>query len=425
MNILFLSHYFPPEVNAPATRTYEHCKRWVRAGHQVTVVTCNPNHPHGRLYPGFRNSLWHRDEIDGIQVIRLWTFLSANKGFGLRTLNYVLYCLMCILFCWRFGRQDVVVSTSPQFFNGLAGYFVSRLRRLPWVLEIRDLWPESIIAVGAMRDGYVTRLLYRLELFCYRACDLIVPVTDAFKAYIMSRGIAERKIAVIKNGVDCERFSQPDAGSLADVDGLLKSHRLTGKFVAAYVGTHGMAHHLETVLEAAAILKDREDISFLLVGDGAERTRLMALAERRGLHNVVMLGQQPKHYMPALLQSVQASLVVLKKSDTFKSVIPSKMFESLIMAKPIILGVEGESAGLLRAADGGICIEPENAAALAAAVATLADDEAQYHRYSANGPAYVKANFDRNVLAGRYLAHLGTCLQLRPGLVRSSIGRGE
>ncbi|MFZ5602866.1 MAG: glycosyltransferase, partial [Pseudomonadota bacterium] len=170
MKILFLSHYFPPEVNAPATRTFEHCVRWVRQGHEVTVVTCNPNHPRGVLYPGYRNRLWSVEDHNGIRVIRLLTLLSANKGFGLRTLNYIAFMLMCVLLCWRFSRPDVVISTSPQFFNGLAGYCVARLRRARWVLEIRDLWPESIVAVGAMKEGLVTALLYRLELFCYRAC---------------------------------------------------------------------------------------------------------------------------------------------------------------------------------------------------------------------------------------------------------------
>lgn len=399
MKILFLSHYFPPEVNAPATRTYEHCARWVKHGHEVTVVTCNPNHPRGELFPGYRNRWWSVEQQDGIKVIRLLTLLSANKGFGLRTLNYIWFAVMCVLCCWRFRRPDVVISTSPQFFNGLAGYFVARLRRVRWVLEIRDLWPESIVAVGAMKDGFVTRLLYRLELFCYRTCDLIVPVTDSFSDYMVGRGISRDKIRVIKNGVDLTLFSAVDTRPDEELDALFVRHGLEGKFVAAYVGTHGMAHHLETVLEAAQKLRHRNDVAFLLVGDGAERDRLQQMASEMQLPNLVMLGLMPKQKMPALWSKVQLSLILLRKSDTFKSVIPSKLFESFAMNKPIILGVEGESADILRESGAGICIEPEDANALAEAVARMADETALYAGMASCGKDYVMRNFDRDVLA--------------------------
>ncbi len=402
MKILFLSHYFPPEVNAPATRTFEHCARWVRQGHDVTVVTCNPNHPRGVLYPGHRNRLWQVERVEGIQVIRVLTLLSANRGFGLRTLNYVWFMLMCIACCWRFPRPDVVISTSPQFFNGLAGYFVARLRRARWVLEIRDLWPESIVAVGAMKEGFITRILYALELFCYRACDLVVPVTDAFRDYMVGRGVAADKICVIKNGVDLGMFSGAAGGQDSDMDATFAQHNLGGKFVAAYVGTHGMAHHLETILEAAALLRHRTDIAFLLVGDGAERERLLMQAQEQQLPNLVMLEQMPKQKMPSLWQRVQVSLILLKKSDTFKSVIPSKLFESLAMNKPIILGVEGESAAILAESGAGLAIVPEDASALAAAVTRLADDAALYAQMASCGKPFVSQHFDRDALAQRF-----------------------
>lgn len=403
MKILFLSHYFPPEVNAPATRTYEHCSRWVQQGHQVTVVTCNPNHPHGQLYPGYRNRLWQEEQVAGIRVIRLWTFLSANKGFGLRALNYVWFMLACVLLCWRFGRHDVVISTSPQFFNGLAGYVVSRLRRLPWVLEIRDLWPESILAVGAMKESWITRLLYRLELFCYRRCDLVVPVTDSFRDYMIGRGIDPDKILVIKNGVDLNLFSLTQAALDHHMDSLFDLHGLNEKFIAAYVGTHGMAHHLETILEAAEKLRARADVHFVLVGDGAERERLQQLAQKKQLGNVTLLGQLPKSSMPALWSRVHLSLILLRKSDTFKSVIPSKIFESLAMNKVIILGVEGESARLLNDSGCGVCITPEDAAALACEVQSLADDRERHRQLAAGGSDYVREHFDRDRLAQRFV----------------------
>jgi glycosyltransferase involved in cell wall biosynthesis len=401
MRILFLSHYFPPEVNAPASRTFEHCREWAAQGHQVTVVTCAPNHPRGKVYDGYHNRLWQREERDGIQVVRLWTFISANEGFLKRTLNYVSFMVAAILAAPFLPKADVVLTTSPQFFNGLAGYFVSRMKRAPWVLEIRDLWPESILVVGAITNRRVIRFLEWLERFAYRKADHIVPVTDAFRRYMIGKGIPAEKITVVKNGVDLARYrpSPPDPVVRGELG-------LEGKFVASYVGTHGMAHHLETVLEAAALLRHRADIAFLLVGDGAERARLLSMKESAGLDKVVMLPQQPKERIPVLWAASDLSLVLLKKSDLFKTVIPSKIFESMSMERPIVLGVEGEAAEIVDAAGAGVCIEPENAAALAAAVEDLAGDGARREAIGRSARQFVATHFDRRVLAQRYLALL-------------------
>lgn len=397
MRILFLSHYFPPEVNAPASRTHEHCKQWVKDGHEVTVVTCAPNHPRGTVYEGYRNKLFHRDEKDGIKVIRLWTYVTANEGFVKRTLNYVSY-MVAVMFATPFlPKADVVISTSPQFFNGLAGYFVSRTKRIPWVLEIRDLWPESILVVGAIKNKAIIRFLEFLEMFAYRKAERIVPVTDSFKRYMVGKGIAPDKIVVVKNGVDLDFYQA------VPVDNpLSRELGLKGKFVASYFGTHGMAHHLETILEAAQELKAQRDIVFLMVGDGADKARLAAMREEMGLENVMMIGQQSKDKMPLLWGLSNVSLVLLKKSDLFKSVIPSKIFESMAMQKPIILGVEGESREIIEAADSGRCIEPENGKQLAEQVMALYANAALCAKLGANGRKHVAEHFDRTVLARRY-----------------------
>lgn len=398
MRILFLSHYFPPEVNAPASRTFEHCREWVALGHEVTVVTCAPNHPRGEVYDGYRNRLWHVEHHSGIRVIRVWTLIAANEGFLFRTLNYLSFMFSCIAALARLPAADVVVSTSPQFFNGLAGYFVSRLRRIPWVLEIRDLWPESIVAVGAIRARAVIRILEALELFAYRNANLIVPVTDAFKRYMVERGIDPAKIDVVKNGANLG-FYTPQAGNGA---ALRESLGLGDRFVAAYFGTHGMAHHLETLLEAAVQLRQRDDIRILMIGDGAERDRLVAMRESLGLHNVIMLPQQPKERMPELWQVADASLVVLQRSALFRTVIPSKIFESLAMQRPVVLGVEGESEELVTQSGGGVSFEPENAQALAQLLAELADDPERVRAMGVRGREFVVEHFDRTVLAGRF-----------------------
>jgi colanic acid biosynthesis glycosyl transferase WcaI len=408
MKILVLTHYYPPEVNAPASRLSEHARVWAEVGHEVTVVTCVPNHPNGRAYPGYRNRLWQEEERDGVRVIRLWTWLAANEGFLPRISNYVSYLLSVLVWMWRLPKADVVLSTSPQFFCGLAGWLLKRRRR-PWVLEIRDLWPESIVTVGAMKRGAAIKLLEAIERFAYRKADLVVSVTDGFVPHIRERRGAG-PVAVIKNGVDLTTFTTPDAAAETD---FRTAHGLTDKFVAAYVGTHGMAHKLDTVLEAAELLRDRSDIAFLLVGAGAERERLVGEVAARGLSNVVMLGQQPKSAMPGIWAASDAALVLLRRVDTFKTVIPSKMFEAMAMALPMILGVEGEAKALMEAGDAGIAITPESAAELAAAVTRLADDPAFAAQLGESGRSFVAREFDRRVLAERLLGEMQAVVAAR------------
>lgn len=398
MRILALSHYYPPEVNAPASRLSEHARVWHEAGHEVTVVTCAPNHPAGQLYPGYRNRLWQEETIDGIRVIRLWTYLAANEGFLPRIANYLSYLFSLLFWMWRLPRADVVMSTSPQFFCGLAGWFLKRGKR-PWVLEIRDLWPESIVTVGAMKRGAAIRAIEKVEAFAYRKADLVVSVTDGFVPHIRARR-PKGPIAVVKNGVDLSRFASDPAAA----DAFRAENGLTGKFVASYIGTHGMAHGLQAVIAAAERLRNRDDIAFLMVGGGAERETIKAMRDAKGLTNIVMLGQLPKAAMPAVWGASDAALVLLKRVDTFKTVIPSKMFEAMALGVPMILGVEGEAKALMEEGGAGIAITPEDDAELAAAILRLADDRALGRRIGASAQAFVRGQFDREKLARAYLA---------------------
>ena len=201
MRILFLSDNFPPEVNAPASRTFEHCREWVKAGHQVTVITCNPNFPQGKLFAGHTNRLMpRRDTVEGIEVVRVWSYITANEGFAKRVLDYLSFAFTAFLAGLR-ERPDVIVATSPQFFTTLAGAALSMVKNRPWIFEVRDLWPESIAAVGAMKTGALLRWLEKLELALYRHADRVVVVTDAFKRNLAGRGIDPAKIGVVTNGV--------------------------------------------------------------------------------------------------------------------------------------------------------------------------------------------------------------------------------
>lgn len=401
MRILFLSHYFPPEGNAPASRTYALCRRWVALGHQVCVITCTPNAPSGIVYPGYRNRPCQRELVDGIQVVRPWVYLAANRGTWRRILNYISYMLSAtfVALCVRY-RPDVVIATSPQFFCAWAGVFVSRLRRRPLIVEIRDIWPESIVAVGAMGNRRILRLLEWLERRMYAAATHIVTVGEGYRERLIERGVPAERISVIPNGVDRELF-WPRASN----DRLRSDLGLTNAFVCAYVGTIGMAAGLSVVLRAARILKERgrDDIKFLLIGDGARRDELEQEATAGNLTNIVFTGRQNKDRIPDFLSVADSCLVHLRKAKTFRSVLPSKIFEAAAMAKPIILGVQGYAERLVSEFGAGLCIEPDNGSALADAVEALADDRELCAALGRSGHENIVHRFDRDRLAVEYL----------------------
>ena len=396
MHILFLSDNFPPEVNAPASRTFEHCREWVKAGHEVTVITCVPNFPKGTVFDGYRNKLWQSEEVEGIRVIRVWSYITRNEGFAKRILDYVSYMVSASIAALFVRRVDIIIGTSPQFFTICAAYFVATAKRLPWVLELRDIWPESIRAVGAVRESRLLDWLEKLELFLYRKASKIVAVTNAFKTNLIDRGIDGSKISVITNGVDVTRFSP-----MAKDRELEASLNLEGKFVAGYIGTHGLAHGLYTVIDAARLLNkrtDRDAFRILMIGDGASRAQLEARAASEALKNVLFVDSVPKDEVARYWSLLDASIIHLKRSDLFKTVIPSKLFECMGMGIPVLHGVEGESADIVIRTEIGLLFEPENAEMLVKRIVSLHRDAALREKFSRNGPK-AAIQFDRSELA--------------------------
>lgn len=405
MHILFLSDNFPPEVNAPASRTFEHCREWVRAGHQVTVITCAPNFPKGKVFAGYRNRLWQTEEMEGIRIVRVWSYITANEGFGKRILDYMSYMFSAVLAAPWVRGVDVLVGTSPHFFTACAAYLVSRYKRVPFVFELRDLWPESIKAVGAMQDSAVIRFLERMELFLYRKAAAIVSVTYSFKRHLTERGIEPNKIAVVTNGVDSTRFRPQPKDPV-----LVARYGLEGKFVAGYIGTHGMAHALETVLEAAAQLRrmaDGERFRLILLGDGANKQILVEKARAMGLSNVIFIDSVPKEEVARYWSLLDVSIIHLKKTELFTRVIPSKLFECMGMGIPMLYGVAGESAQIVTREGAGLIFEPENVEELCQQLLHIEHDSDLYRRLRRRcleaAPAY-----DRAALALRMLDTLET-----------------
>ena len=400
MHIVLLTHYFPPEVNAPAQRAYDHAKAWTAAGCKVTIVTAAPSHPYGRLYEGYRNETVEQT-VDGLQVLRLRTLLAANAGMAKRSLNYLSYLIAATLHRGRLADADVVVSTSPQLFCGLAGYPVSRRARAPWVLEIRDIWPESIVAVGAARGGLLLGALARLAGWAYRTCDLLVSVSPGFARHFAENGVDASKILLAPNGVDVALTCPPAAP-----DEFPELRKLQGRFIAAYVGTFGLAHGLTTLLETANLLRDDPTIGFVLVGAGAEREKLAKAAAAMALPNLVLLDQQPRERIARLWSLVDASIVHLKDQPVFNTVIPTKLLEGMVMGKPVLLGVRGQARDIVEAADCGVAFTPEDPQACADAVRSLTSDRELAAQKGARGRRYVCEHFDRQAIALRYLEAL-------------------
>lgn len=409
MRILFLSHYFPPEVNAPANRTFEHCRAWAKAGHDVHVVTCVPSHPLGVPFEGHQSGWYRREEASGIHVHRVWTYLAPNQGVLRRTLNYVSFVPSAVWRAVRLGKFDVIVATSPQFFCAVAGYLSGLLKRTPWVFELRDLWPDSVAAVGAVKPGLALRALERLELRMYRHAARVACVTRSFAANLRARGIDPAKLAFVPNGIDPEYWV---GGNIAHARESLGVS--TEQTLVSYVGTIGMAHGLATVLEAAARLRETAPgVRFLVVGAGAELDAIRASAEAQHLSNVQFTGLVPRARARDLLAASDVCLVTLRNSPLFRTVLPSKMFEAMGAGKPVVLAVEGEARQVLDASGAGIGIRPEDARELADAVVTLAASPDLCARMGAAGQSFVAREFNRSDWASKYLSLLSSAASAR------------
>ena len=411
MHILFLTHYFPPEGNAPASRVHEMAKRWVTSGHEVTVITCAPNVPDGVVYEGYKNKWRQTEMVDGIQVIRVWTYLAPNKGTAKRIINFCSY-LFSAVWCGLFKkRPDVMIATSPQFFCGWAGTILRTLRRWPFILEIRDIWPESITAVGANLNPRLIRILEAMERKMYQSAQTIVTVGPGYKEQLIKKNVPEEKLHVITNGICKDTFQAADD----DLE-LRQKYGLEDKLICSFIGTIGMACGLDVVIRAAKLLRDsnQTDIHFMLVGDGAMREALENTCQEEELTNVTLTGRQPKQDMPRFLAMTDICLVHLTKTDLFKTVLPSKIFEACAMRRPIILGVEGNAAELVKEANAGICIEPENELELLEALKRLHADPALRESFGQQGQQHVQAHYDRDQLANDYLEIIQQSITSRP-----------
>lgn len=393
MKILFLTDNFPPEVNAPATRTFEHCREWVKAGHDVTVITCFPNYPQGKVYPGYTNSLCKTECMDGIKVVRVWSYMTANKGFVKRIIDFISFSVTSF-FAGLFRECDIIVATSPQFFTALSGRTLGFFKRKPWIMEVRDLWPDSIKAVGAMKESVVLKYFSKEEKWCYSSAKKIVVVTNSFKREIAKKGIPEDKIFVIKNGANTELFKPREKSQE-----LLRKLGLEGKRVLGYVGTLGMAHKIDFLIDC---VKGLDDYALMILGNGAEKENIQQKIESEGIKNVVLLDSVSKNEVAEYIALQDAALVNLRKSSLFTTVIPSKIFETASMRIPIMLGVDGEAREMVEEFGAGLFYEPENREDFLEKLNTLFSSPEVY-KNCCDGGEKLAAAYDRKRLAAEML----------------------
>lgn len=400
MRILLLSDNYPPESNAGALRSGAHARVWAAQGHEVTVITSFPNFPEGKLFAGYRQKLYSKTVIDGVTVIRVPTLIFPNAGTIKRIIDFISYMVTATLAGWLVRRPDVVIATSPQFFAAVAGWMVAAVRRRPFIFELRDLWPDSIIAVGALANSRLLGPIRRLEHFLYRRATAIVCVTNAFRKHLIDRGIDAAKISVVRNGADITRFSPGDGSAVR------KAHGLTGKKIVSYIGTIGMAHGLGLLLDAAQrLLHSNPDIAFLVLGTGAEREQLRAQASERSLSNVIFVDRVGHDQVIDYWRASDMTLVLLRDSPLFRTVIPSKIFEAMATGTPIVSNVKGEIEELLQPLQTAVFVEPGSAEALAQAIAGLSADEERRRQISSNGVGHAP-QFDRTAQAMRMLTEI-------------------
>ena len=407
MRILYLTQYFTPEMGAPSVRVHELSRQWVELRHEVTVLTGFPNHPTGRVYPGYRARIWQLvsvEHIDGIRVVRTWLWPRPNRRAWERIVVAASFMVSACITGMVLPRFDVVIATSPQFLVGVSGWWRKLTRGTPLVFEVRDLWPESIVGVGMSdEDSLFVRSLDRVARFLYRHSDRVVVVNDAMRAYLeRERHVPAGKLDVVPPGVDTATFVPvEDAASVRSRWGT------EGRFAVSYVGTHGLAHDLEVVLDAADTLRERApDVLFLLVGEGAEKARLVQVAEGRNLANVRFLPQQPLSEVPGILAASDVCLATLRPSPVFATAIPTKLLEYMACSKPIVSNVPGEAARLLAESGAGRTVPPGDPAALADAVLALRGDPAARAEMGRRGVEYVRLHRTWARQAERYLGVL-------------------
>jgi colanic acid biosynthesis glycosyl transferase WcaI len=393
MNVLFLTPYFPPEVGAAQTRIQELAIRLVKMGHQVSVLTTFPNYPSGIVPKEWRGFFfWYRVD-EGIHVYRIWSYTVPNNGFLKRILGQLSFAFFAACAGLLLPNFDAIIVESPPLFDGLAGLCLSWLKRAPYVFTVSDLWPESAIQMGVLKNSVLIWLSKQLEMLFYRRAAVVLAVTEGIRKTIVSDGIDPSKVALFRAAVDCQFFRpEMDGGETRRIIGIAPED-----FLVLYAGTLGMAHNLSVILETAALFQreGNNKIRFVLAGDGAEKEMLKEKARVLGLNNVKFLDPVSKTRMPFLLNAANCVVVSVRDLPIFRGALPTKLFEAMSCAKPMVLAVAGEAEDLVRKAEAGYCVTPGDPVGIYNAVLKVAQDPEKAVRMGKNGRECVVQHFSR------------------------------
>lgn len=408
MNITVYSHYFTPEIGAPSARIYDLSQQWLAQGHHVQVCTCFPNHPTGQVHSGYRLRSHMYERLDGVDVHRHWTYITPNEGIAKKTLGHISFLPSSILNSNRhLTPSDVVIGTSPTFFAAMAAAYAGFRRRIPFIMEVRDLWPAIFVELGVLKNRSLIRALEYVELTLYRRATRIITVTEAFRRNLIERGVPAEKVLTITNGADVD-YWQP----MASPGELRQQLGLQDAFVVLYIGAHGISHALGRILDSAQYLSNHPKIQFLFVGEGAEKSALIEQAQQNGLANVRFLDGVAKEQVKQFYALSDLCLVPLRGIPLFETFIPSKMFEIMAMGRPIVASVCGEAAAILARSGGAHIVEPEDSQAIAAAIVDLYHHPEKRHNMGQSGRKFVVEHYSRHSLASAYAAILQDAIQV-------------
>jgi len=400
VHILILSQYYPPETGAPQNRLSDLARRLARSGHDLTVLTAMPNYPRGKVFEEYRNRFLVEENHADVKIIRTWIYATQKKTFVRRLLNYFSFVVSSlVLGIWKIGSPDIVIVESPPLFLGISGFLLSAFKNAKLVLNVSDLWPDSAVAMGVLENKVLIQFSRSLEEFLYRRSVLITGQTRGIVDNIQSR-FPHKEVALITNGVDVAAFL--DASNSARRTEIRREFAFDGKFVVGYAGLHGLAQGLDTVIHAAGLLVDQRDVLFACFGDGPEKEKLVQHVGELGLKNVHFYSSQPSARMPSVVGAFDVALIPLKRLELFKGALPSKMFEAMAAAVPLLASIEGEARELVERAQAGLCIEPENRQAMADAILKFYKDPQLRQSLGRNGQRYVVEHFDRQKIADRF-----------------------
>ena len=405
-NILFITPYYPPEKGAAAVCVSENTTRLAKLGHRVTVLTTVPNYPTGIVPPEYRGHAIQQEMLDGVHVVRVWSYTSANKGFLRRILAHLSFGFMAPLLGNKaVGQPDIILVQSPPLFDAIAVRILAWFKHCPYIFMVSDLWPASAVQLGALRNRLFIRLAEWLEWSTYQRARLVWAVTEGIRDTLIQRGLSPEHIFLLTNGVDTAKFRPlPQAQAREELG-------WDQRFTVIYVGTHGLSHGLATVLDTAERLKNHTDIRFVLVGDGAEKTSLVAQAQERQLTNITFMEPQPHSHVPVLLAAADVCLIHVRNIPLFTGMLPIKMYEAMACARPILLAVDGEARRLAEQETGAArFVEPENAEKMADAILDLQQHPEQAQELGKRGRALVVERFDYDLLATALNARIAMTL---------------